>query len=229
MPPIHDTHLSLWSAGDEWIGRLDLNDITGNLRAMRIMRGLQTVSDPQLGTWSGNGGGKPLYAGIRSANIFLENIDAVPDMTEKERDDWKAQVKFLKAYYSFLLIKQYGPIIIADDLIQADATTDELFQRRSKIEESFTFVINLMDEAIPDLNEKASSKLFGQVDQIVAKAIKARVLLYRASAFYNGNQEYFGDFFDFDGEPFFPLKYDKEKWKNALDAINEALDACHQN
>lgn len=229
MPRIDLTHESMWTAGDEWIGRLDLNEQTGNLRGIRLMRGLQSASDPILGTWSGTSAGKPLYRAIRQANVFLSLIDNVPDMTEQEKNNWKAQVKFLKGYYSFLLIQSYGPIVIADEMITPDATKEELFQKRSKVEESFDYVIKLMDEAIPDLSERATATLLGQVDQVAAKAIKARVMLFRASPFFNGNREYFGDFYDHDGEPFFPLDYDKEKWKDAIDAIDEAIAAAETN
>ncbi len=229
MPRIDLTHESMWTAGDEWIGRLDLNENTGNLRGIRLMRGLQSASSPILGTWSGTNAGKPLYRAIRQANVFLSLIDNVPDMTEQEKNNWKAQVKFLKGYYSFLLIQSYGPIVIADEMITPDASKEELFQKRSKVEESFDYVIGLMDEAIPDLSERATATLLGQVDQVAAKAIKARVMLFRASPFFNGNREYFGDFYDHDGEPFFPLDYDREKWKDAIDAIDEAIAAAETN
>ena len=229
LPQIDETHTSMWTAGDEWLGRLDLNENTNHLRGIRLMRGVQSVSDPILGCWSGTNAGQPLYEGIRQTNVFLENIDAVPDMSDEEKADWKAQVKFLKAYYSFLLVQRYGPIIISDELIQADATQEQLFLSRSTVEECFDYIIKLMDEAIPDLQERAASTVYGQVDQVIAKAIKARVLVFRASPFFNGNNEYFGDFFNQEGEPFFPLEYDNEKWKDAIDAIDEALQACQQN
>lgn len=229
LPNINDTHNSIWTAGDEYIGRLDYNNDAGNLKGIRLVRGLQTASDPTLGLWSGTRDGKPLYDGIRHANIFLANIDNVPDMDEIERDSWKAQVKFLKAYFHFLLIKRYGPIVIADVPIAPDAGKEVLFQKRSKLEDCFDFVIGLMDEAIPALKERAGLSEYGQVDRAVAYAIKARVMLFRASPFYNGNNEYYGDFNDHDGEPFFPLTYDKEKWKEAMDAIDDAINFCEGN
>lgn len=229
MPTDDQTHSTTWTLGDEWLGRLDLNNNTWDLRAMRIMRGLQTVSDPALGCWSGTGGGKRLYQAIRQANVFNDNIDKVPDMTDLEKKEWKAQVKFLKGYYNFLLVQRYGPIVIADKLISADAETDQLFLPRSKVTECFDYIIGLMDEAIPDLTERASSLNLGQVDQVAAKAMKARVMLFRASPFFNGNMGYFGDFKDHDNELFFPMTYDNEKWKDAIDAINVALEACNTN
>ena len=229
MPQDDQTHVTTWTLGDEWLGRLDQNNVEGSLRASRIMRGLQSVSSPQLGTWSGTQGGKRLYVGIRQANVFLANIDKVPDMTDREKKEWKAQVKFLKAYYNFLLVKQYGPIVITDELITADSKTDQLFFPRSKVDDCFDYIIKLMDEAIPDLTERTSSLNLGQVDQVVAKSIKARVMVFRASPFYNGNMEYFGDFLDHDKKPFFNMVYNKEKWKDAIDAIDVALAACSAN
>ncbi len=229
LPRIQRTHESLWIAGDEWLGRLDLDENTGNLRGTRIMRGLQSASSPVLGSWSGNNGGRPYYIAIRQANVFLENIDKVPDLSEDERRNWKAQVKFLKAYYHFLLVQMYGPVVIADVMIPPDAVKEQLFQKRSKVEECFDYIIGLIDEAIPDLMERAPVTLLGQVDQVVAKSIKARIMLFRASDFFNGNMEYFGDFNDHDGQPFFPLTYDREKWKDALDAVNEAIKAAESN
>jgi hypothetical protein len=229
LPNDYDTHNTTWSLGDEWLGRIDLNPNTDNLRAIRIMRGLQSASSPQLGNWSGTEGGKKLYEAVRQTNVFIDNIDKVADMADAEKADWKAQAKFLKAYYSFLLLQKYGPVVLVEKSLTPDVPSNELFVFRSKVEDCFDFIINLINEAIPDLKERATSNEYGTVDRIGASAIKARILLFRASPFYNGNREYFGDFLDFDGEPFFPMEYDREKWKDAIDAINDAIKLCEDN
>jgi hypothetical protein len=232
MPDDPHTQNTSWTLGDEWIGRIDQNINTEALRAIRLMRGLQNTEDPLLATWSGKddeADKKSLYMGIRSANIFLSYIDMAEDMTETETAEWKAQVKFLKAYYHFLLLRQYGPIVIADAPVDLDALSEELFQKRSKVEDCLDFIIRLMNEAIPDLKERASINDLGQVDRVSAVAIKARVLLFRASPFLNGNREYYGDFLDSDGQPFFPLEYKAEKWQDALTAVNEAITLCEGN
>lgn len=227
LPPIHDTHNTTWTLGDEFIGRLDYEE--GYLRAIRIMRGLQSTTSPLLGNWSGTEGGRKLYEGIRQTNVFIDNIDKVADMADLEKADWKAQAKFLKAYYNFLLIQQYGPTVIVDQQVSPEAMAEDLFMYRSKVEDCFDYVIALMNEAIPDLKERANANDYGVIDRIGATAIKARIMLFRASPFYNGNEEYFGDFLDYDGNPFFPVIYDKEKWKDAIDAINEALELSEAN
>jgi len=224
------THTTMWELGDEYIGRIDasVQNATDNLRGERIMRGLQTTGAPLLGNWSGTGGGKHLYRAIRATNVFLQYIPATRNMADDERADWTAQAKFLKAYYHFLLIQKYGPIILSDKVIEPDALSSDLFQSRSKVDDCFDYVINLIDEAIPHLQDETKTAELGMIDKAVAKAIKARILLFRASPFYSGNREFFDDFLDpIDGKPYFPVTDDaartKVKQNEALTAVNEAI------
>ncbi|MDR3244924.1 MAG: RagB/SusD family nutrient uptake outer membrane protein [Prevotellaceae bacterium] len=236
LPEDPYTHQSTWLLGDEWIGR-PLEEYTpGRYLGLQVMGGrMQGIVNPLLGTWrsksdDGNSyGGKLLYSGIRNANIFIEYIDQVEDMSEADKKEWKAQVKFLKAYFHFLLLRQYGPIIIADEPVSLDALAEDLFQARSKVDDCFDFILRLMNEAIPDLKARADLDDLGQVDRAVAMAIKARVAIYRASPFWNGNREYYSNFLDHDGQPFFPLTEKPEKWQDALTAVNEAIKFCEDN
>jgi hypothetical protein len=229
LPWDYSVHRSEYGLGDEWMGRVDLERDEGALVPLRIMRGLQNVNNPLLGHWTGSMSGEPMYRAIRSANVFIDNVDHVVDITETEKRDFKAQAKFMKAYYHFLLLQHYGPIVIMDKSVPLDALSEDLFQPRSKLEDCMNYIINLLDEAIPDLKERASLNDLGQVDRAVALAIRARIMLFRASPFLNGNREYYGDFLDSDGQPFFPLEYNHEKWKDAVDAADEAIEFCLGN
>ena len=159
-------------------------------------------------------------------------------MSEREREDWRAQAKFLKAYYHFLLLRQYGPMIISDVAVPLDAIDSDLFQRRNKVEDVFDYIIGLLDEAIygprphkpGDIRGLAETREvadMGMIDRAGAMGIKARVLLYRASPFYSGNVEYFVDFLDHDGQSFFSMDQSdatrKAKWKAAADAADECI------
>jgi hypothetical protein len=232
LPHVDATHKSPWLLGDEYMGATMYETTTDRLYPIRVMRGgLQSVGNPILGQWSGSGGAEALYRGINQTNIFIENIDMCGDLDETSIKDWKAQVKFLKAYYHFLLVQSYGPIVISDDVISPEETDKEiLFPKRSKIDDCFDYIIRLIDEAIPDLRASINSESdYGQVDRSVAVAIKARVMVTRARPFFNGNQSIFGDFLDFDEQPFFPLDYKAEKWQDAITAINEAITTCTTN
>ncbi|MDR2681239.1 MAG: RagB/SusD family nutrient uptake outer membrane protein [Tannerella sp.] len=230
LPHVDATHATTWMLGDEYIGSsaLGYDNNVERLRSIRIMRGLQVSgNDVILGQWSGTGGAKPLYQGINQANIFLANIENVPDMDEVTIKDWKAQVKFLKAYFHFLLVQSYGPIVISDNVISPKETSEELlFPKRRKIDECFDYIIKLIDEAMPDLKLITSETDLGQINQPIAAAIKARILVARARPFFNGNRDVFGDFYDFDKQHYFPQDEKKEKWQDAIKAINEAIEIC---
>ncbi|HHU27283.1 MAG TPA: RagB/SusD family nutrient uptake outer membrane protein [Bacteroidales bacterium] len=227
LPYVNNHLYSEYGLGDEYRVYLT-NQIDSRSIADVINRGDQSANYPLLGLWSGTGGAWNLYQALYNTNLFMEYIELVGDMSETEKADWKAQAKFLHAYYTFLLVQHYGPVVIANNMVPMDATDDELYPRRSKVEECFQYIIQLIDEAIPDLREKANSDVYGQVDKTVAKAIKARILLFRASPLFNGNTDY-SQFLDTDGKPFFPQTYEKQKWKEALDAINEAIEICEKN
>lgn len=110
MPNYEKMHQSMSLAGDEWVGRLDADYAGGRgwNRGIKLMRGWNNSNDPILNYWAGGGGAESLYEGIRVCNIFFQNIENVPDLTPREREDWIAQVKVLKAYYHYYLIRLYG-------------------------------------------------------------------------------------------------------------------------
>lgn len=231
LPEDHITHNSTWLLGDEFVGRPDM---IGNnqLRGTRIMRGFQSPSNSQtqLGLWSGVGGSKCMYEGIRTCNIFLSYLDGIPDIGDVEREEWRAQAKFLIGYFHFLLLRQYGPVIITETVVPLDAVKDDLFLRRAKVEECFDFILRMIDESIPYLKEEVERSEWGTVDRAAAMAIKARVLLYRASPFFSGNKAYYSNFLDFDGQPYFSMDDSEEtrmaKWKAAADAADAAIKYC---
>jgi hypothetical protein len=236
LPSDNMTHVTNCALGDEYIGRIDasVQSNTDQLVAERIMRGLQTTGDPRMGNWSGTGGGKHYYKAIRTTNVFLQYIQNTRNMTDQERANWTAQAKFLKAYYHFLLLQKYGPVILSDEVTSPNAVSDDLFLYRSKVDDCFNYIINLMNEAVPNLTEIVGTSELGMIDQLAATAIKARVMLFRASPFYSGNRQFYDDFLDpVDKQPYFPVNDSeartKEKWTEALEAVNEAISICEKN
>lgn len=239
MPNYEKMHNSMSLAGDEWVGRLDADvaNNRGNTRGEKIMRGWNNSNDPILNYWSGGGGATSLYQGIRICNIFFENIENVPDLTPAERADWIAQVKILKAYYHYYLIRLYGPIIIVDKNLEPYSQVEEVRQERQPVDSCFNYVLGLIDEVLYDANGNPRTDLavqrdnayYGQIDQINARAIKADILLTRASPLFNGNSEYYSNFKNKSGETFFPMEYSAKKWEEALNGIKEAIDYAEAN
>ncbi|MDD4399916.1 MAG: RagB/SusD family nutrient uptake outer membrane protein [Dysgonamonadaceae bacterium] len=233
MPNFEKLHQSMSLAGDEWVGRLDASYAEDrNIdRGEKLMRGWNNSNDPIFNYWAGGGGVNSLYEGIRVCNIFLENIENVPDLTPREREDWIAQVKVLKAYYHYYLTRLYGPIVIVDKNLEAYSPVEEVRQERQPVDSCFNYAVGLIDGVLKegDLAIARDVSYLGQVDQQIAKALKAEILLTKASPLFNGNSEYFSNFKGKNGELLFSMEYDAEKWKDALDAIKEAIDIAEAN
>ena len=229
---MHDTQFLL---GDDWLGQRGFIRNQDGLHGSRIMEGLQNTNNPLLSFWDGRNGATHLYQRIRMANTFLDYIHLASDMTNVERKEWIAQVKFLKAYFHFILIQHYGPIVIVDKNLPLNTESGDLFVRRAKIDECFNYVIELMDEAIRDLDEGiVMENNLGMVHKSAAKAIKARVMLFRASPLFNGPSDLFKGFLDHDNKPFFPMDAEgsqawTKKWTDAETAINEAIEQCEKD
>lgn len=191
----------------------------------QIARGNQNVNNPYLDYWNGT---YPLWRAIRECNIFLENIMNVKDVEEFEKRRWAAEVKFLKAYYHFFLLKMYGPIPIVKENIPVSASEEEVRVSRRPVDEVFDYVIELIDEAAEDLPDRVEDENseFGRITLPIALATKAKILVYAASPLFNGNPDY-SNYTNKDGTQLFNSAYSVEKWQKAIDACKRAIDLCH--
>src|SRR5690606_3457870 len=89
--------------------------------------------------------------GIRDCNIFLENIHRPFDLDDFERNQWIAEVKFLKAFYHFWLLRMYGPIPIVRENIPIGAGSSEVQVYREPIDLVVSYIVELLDEAAEGL------------------------------------------------------------------------------
>lgn len=192
-----------------------------NSSGFDFIRGTQNSSSPVLASWG------TMYSAIRRCNIMLENIDQPIDLRDDEKKRWVAETKFLKAYYHYYLIRMYGPIILIKENNPVDADIELTKRKRATLDESFDYVISLMDEAIPDLPLVIDNRAqeFGRITKFMAMAIKADMLATAASPLFNGNPDY-ASYKDRDGRDLFPASYDPQKWRKAADACKAAIDDC---
>jgi len=196
-----------------------------------IAQGLQNVANPFGNFWSGSRGGKALFRGIRDCNIFLENIHKVEEMEIWEKERWSAEVKFLKAYYHFYLLRMYGPIPLVKENLPIAASPATVQVHREPVDSCVNYIVQLLDEAFdnPNLPENVTgteSSELGRITKGIVKALKAKVLVTAASPLFNGNSEYI-DFKDKQGVQLFSNAYDPKKWERAAQACKEAIDYCH--
>lgn len=165
------------------------------------------------------------YQGIRSATFFIQNVDANPEVPEAEKTKWKAEARFLRAYFYANLMMQYGPVIIMpEELLAPDATIEEISLPRNTYDECVDYVVNEINTAIPDLPiTPVNTREWGRINRGMALAFKSRVLLYAASPLFNGNTDY-ADFKNLDGTVLVNQQYDANKWTLAADAAKDMID-----
>lgn len=206
-----------------------LNDPTF-AQGEKMILGQNSAASPMFDYWCGASGNcASLYQGIRFCNIFLENIDSVPDLSVADKADWKAQVTVLKAYYHFYLTQLYGPIVLVENNLGPNDPNEQLWQERQPVDKCIDYIVSLIDKALPVLPESRAAAFLGQIDRTVAASIKAKVLLVAASPLFNGNTEYYSTFKNKAGEALISQVYDKEKWKRALDAADEAIQLAEKS
>lgn len=216
-------------ASDEWVANQYARTTpqgqgSTTLSWANVADGQQNVQSPIDNKWTQ----ASYYNALRYINLFLKYVPNTYDMTSDEKREWMAEVKVLKAFIYFQLVKRYGPIILVPENIEANASLDEMKQPRQPIDTCFNAIVSLIDEAINDgLQSKAQQITSHQAyfNHESALALKAVVLTYAASPLFNGNTDY-ADFKNRNGVQLFPQQKDPEKWHKAAVACDEAIKAC---
>lgn len=190
-----------------------------------------------LGNWSASSdyfnNWTPLYQGIRAATIFMSRIRDNREMVENNEFDrieqYYSEARFLRAYFCFLLLRQYGPIVLPEEtVIPADTeASDPLMNKmRAPYDECVDWIANELDEAAKGLALSFTEQLttdYGRATKAACMAVKARLLLYAASPQFNGNPAY-ANVLNPDGTHLFATSYDANKWKKAADAAKAIIN-----
>ncbi|WP_158559191.1 RagB/SusD family nutrient uptake outer membrane protein [Deminuibacter soli] len=223
-----DDEADQWQV-NPWLSNSDEADITwSKYKTYDLNIGNMSAGNAIFDTWS------HYYQGIRSATYFINHIDNNAEILALNGrqliDQYKAEARFLRAYYYFLLMRQYGPVILEGETeVPADATAAQMQRPRSPYDSCVNYVVSELDKAaavlptVPSLNGQANDIQYGHATVGMALGVKARVLLYAASPLYNGNTEY-ASFRTREGQPFINQTYSADKWKKAADAAKAVID-----
>lgn len=167
-----------------------------------------------------------MYKGIREATYFMQNIHKVPDteLSADEKKTWYAEARFLRAYYYFMIMRFYGPVILLGDET-IDFTSSTLEDRdRDPWDDCVHWVVSELDAAASDLPPaQTSTQWWGRATRGAAMAVKARLLLYSARPLFNGNTLY-NNIKNRDGLALFSQSKDMGKWEDAAKASKDIID-----
>lgn len=211
-------------SGDEywsWEALIKYPDETDIYLPWMIARGEQNTNSPYLNAYEDK-----CWKTIRQCNTFIERVGGVQGLAEIKCRQWAAEAKIIKAYCHFYLMRMYGPIPLVKNNLPIDVELESIQTKRNTWDECVDYVVQLLDEAAPDLpviiNNRAED--LGRVTRPAALALKAKVLVTSASPQFNGNS-YYSDFRNRDGQALFSAA-DPSKWERATIACKEAVNLC---
>lgn len=157
------------------------------------------------------------YRNIRRVNVFFKYADG-SRMVETAKTDYKAEARFLRAWYYAMLLRHYGGIPLIGD--EVHETVEESMKERNSYADCVEYIVNEANKAAEDLPMERSGNKFGRITQGACKALISRVRLYAASKLFNGS-----DFApsDYPKELLGYPTYDKKRWKTAVDAALDVI------
>lgn len=163
------------------------------------------------------------WQALRKISVMLDRIYDVPDMEKSYADQLVAECKVIRALNYFEMLKHYGGVPIIDRRLNLD---DDLNIPRSTMREVVDFILQDIEEALPDLPLHQLGNMRGRVHQGVAYAIRAKTLLYIASPLYNTATPYMnlGEHNDL----ICMGDYDAGRWGDAAYASLEVLEWAEQ-
>ena len=173
------------------------------------------------------------YQGIRQATLFLETADQINmerykldpqnqadyEMRMANIERWKYEARFLRAYFYSELVKRYGGVPLANELMDMD--TDYRNIPRNTLQECIDFIVDECGQVAPHLPAVYQASDMGRVTRGAALALKSRVLLYAASELFNNPVWAQG----YERQDLISLSgVDRQtRWENAVKAAGEVL------
>ena len=184
------------------------------------------IEDFYNGAWSPtnakNGLWNSMYAGIKTCNHVIHELQGLTFDELKLNSDYAAQLhryenykyesRFMRAYFYFCLVRQYGDVPLVTEEITAEEANAVT---RTAADEVFKFIMDecndiqsKITEDYSDLGQFATgSEETGRADKLAVLALKARAALYWASPLFNATG-------------------DKERYKTAALYTKELLEAA---
>ncbi len=211
-------------ADDMYYGDRDGNYDSNNLNDLsynKFKLGEYTEDDKYNNNWAS------CYKGIRQASIFIQNIDMNKEMSPEIIREYKAQARFVRAYYYWILLRKYGPVpLLPDEGIDYTQSYDDIAIPRSSYEECADFISNEMLLAAKDLPlTPRDAENVARPTRGSALATRAIVLLYAASPLMNGNtSDYAKKLVDDKGRQLLSPEYNEEKWAKAAAAARDVME-----
>lgn len=175
-----------------------------------------------------------LYTLIRQSNVFLEKAKVIEAsgvnadrLEETELNEMRVNVRFLRAYYHYLLFEQYGPVPVMN---RSYSATEDLDIPRSSVDEVVKFIDDELTAVIPLLSQTpaADENFRALPTKGAALAVRGKLWIHAASPLLNGGYTEALALVNKDGKKLFPAA-DPSKWNKAVQVLKDLIDYSDAN
>ncbi len=156
------------------------------------------------------------YTVIRYAWLFLENADRIPGADPALLAQKKAEAKMCMAIAYAHMLRYVGGVPILDHAVQTD---EEMKYPRNTFAETVDFIVNLCDEAAPDLPWNVPATEDGRMTRAGALGLKLRILCFAASPTFNSDKLWRSDANAYTCY----TNYSETRWQRAKDAADQFM------
>lgn len=133
------------------------------------------------------------YDKIYKINLMLEGLEE-GTLKDELKAKLRGEALFLRAYHYFKALIYHGGIPYITTV--QEQGEDDLYVSRNSSAECFDLLVKDLDEAIKVLPERNVGSDYGHIDASAALALKAKVLLYKASPQFNPSSMYTNSYVD---------------------------------
>jgi starch-binding outer membrane protein, SusD/RagB family len=120
------------------------------------------------------------YGIIRDVNYFIDEMENSLMDTEY-KNQRIAEVRFLRAYMYFDMVKRFGGVPIITEVLSKDDPEEILYPERDTEKDVYDFIASEMDAIVNVLPESYAADDLGRPTKYAALAMKSRTMLYAAS------------------------------------------------
>ena len=183
-------------------------------------RGL--VRDMELGKLQSDGGllewWEEGYALVRNTNDFIDRVSASTALDAAFKNQRIAEVRFMRAFAYFTMVKRYGGIPLITKTTQLGDSEEVLYPKRDKEEDIYNFILSECDAIAADLPETYAANDYGRPTKYAALALKSRAAMYAASIAQWGTVQ-------LDGVVGIPSAKAESLWQASYNASKAIMDA----
>jgi hypothetical protein len=154
------------------------------------------------------------FDGVNAANRVIFQIESGVVPAEENREEILAELKVARAFYYAQLLDVYGNVPIVTDFELEEAPEQNTRQ------EVYDFVIQQLEDNIPNLPEATDLSTYGRFDKWSGKMVLAEVYLnagvYRGGDFSGGVST---------GDPGSPSDGENGEWQKVIDLTNDIINS----